>query len=364
MLSSSNTNLSSSNSKIIKESFNPNTPFNENAYEEFEHKENLFKKMRDRDSYNIHPNHQALFDALYLSLHNDELDMKKIIDEPSHKPKRQRDDHDKDPFAGADKHLKKRQKKPDSSKNDRDQVGTSKQGKSSSNPPKSNKHVDADEVIQGVVTDARECVKVVFHNITPTAPCKKPSADAGSEQAWFLELEKNANPPEAFDDIMGTTFAFSNFLKHRLQKDTLTKADLEGPIFQLLKGSCRSCIELEYHLKQCYLIFSKQLDWTNPEGDRIPKDFSKPLPLVGAPNRLYIQADHFFNKDLEYLRIVAKGMTIEESKDLTSLSLDELIKNLKVHEMIIMKDSEIVKAKGERKSLDLKGKKESSDESV
>ncbi|GJU51813.1 hypothetical protein Tco_1221368 [Tanacetum coccineum] len=52
----------------------------------------------------------------------------------------------------------------------------------------------------------------------------------------------------------------------------------------------------------------------------------------------------------------------EESKDLTLLSLDELTGNLKVHEMIIKKDFEKVKAKGERKSLALKAKKESSDE--
>ncbi|GKA35471.1 retrovirus-related pol polyprotein from transposon TNT 1-94 [Tanacetum coccineum] len=56
----------------------------------------------------------------------------------------------------------------------------------------------------------------------------------------------------------------------------------------------------------------------------------------------------------------AKVTTIEESKDLTSLSLNELIGNLKVHEMIIKKDYKIVKARGERKSLALKAKKESS----
>nr|GEW15846.1 alpha/beta hydrolases superfamily protein [Tanacetum cinerariifolium] len=52
----------------------------------------------------------------------------------------------------------------------------------------------------------------------------------------------------------------------------------------------------------------------------------------------------------------AKVTSIEESKDLTSLSLGELIGNFKVHEMIIKKDSEIVKAKVERKSIALKAK--------
>ncbi|GJU66692.1 zf-CCHC domain-containing protein [Tanacetum coccineum] len=59
----------------------------------------------------------------------------------------------------------------------------------------------------------------------------------------------------------------------------------------------------------------------------------------------------------------AKVMAIEESKDLTSLSLDELTGNLKVYEVIIKKDSEIVKGKRElNRSLALKAKKESSDE--
>ncbi|GKE46323.1 hypothetical protein Tco_1477581, partial [Tanacetum coccineum] len=52
---------------------------------------------------------------------------------------------------------------------------------------------------------------------------------------------------------------------------------------------------------------------------------------------------------------------IEESKDLSSLALDELIGNLKVHKVVMEKDSEIYKGKKERiKSIALKAKKESS----
>nr|GEW02678.1 UBN2 domain-containing protein [Tanacetum cinerariifolium] len=58
-----------------------------------------------------------------------------------------------------------------------------------------------------------------------------------------------------------------------------------------------------------------------------------------------------------------KVTTIEESKDMTSLSLDELIGNLKFYEAIIKKDSEMVKGKREQSSsLALKAKNESSDE--
>ncbi|GJW44890.1 hypothetical protein Tco_0073689, partial [Tanacetum coccineum] len=59
----------------------------------------------------------------------------------------------------------------------------------------------------------------------------------------------------------------------------------------------------------------------------------------------------------------AKVTSIEESKDLTSLSLDEFIGNLKVYEVVIKKNSEIVKGKKDQsKFLALKAKKESSDE--
>nr|GEX51507.1 hypothetical protein [Tanacetum cinerariifolium] len=58
-----------------------------------------------------------------------------------------------------------------------------------------------------------------------------------------------------------------------------------------------------------------------------------------------------------------KVMAIEESKDLSTLPLDELIGNLKVYEVVLEKDSEASKVKKENyKSLALKARKVSSDE--
>ncbi|GKF87143.1 hypothetical protein Tco_0258020, partial [Tanacetum coccineum] len=70
----------------------------------------------------------------------------------------------------------------------------------------------------------------------------------------------------------------------------------------------------------------------------------------------------------KFLRVLnpkwrAKVTAIEESKNLSSLALDEIIGNLKVHKDVMEKDSKIYRGKKERvKSFAMKAKKESSDD--
>nr|GEV57602.1 hypothetical protein [Tanacetum cinerariifolium] len=101
---------------------------------------------------------------------------------------------------------------------------------------------------------------------------KDRTVNDGLEQTWFNDLEKVAKNPVEFDDLIGSTIDFSNFIKHRLKIDKITKSELEGPIFKLLKG------------------------------DRCPYDLSKPLHLQGPPGHLTIPIDFFLNNDLEYLK--------------------------------------------------------------
>ncbi|GKD96786.1 hypothetical protein Tco_1380683 [Tanacetum coccineum] len=61
----------------------------------------------------------------------------------------------------------------------------------------------------------------------------------------------------------------SDLLRPRLVKlniKDLTQEILIGPAFNLLKGTYKSLIELEYHLEECSNATTERLDWHNPEG--------------------------------------------------------------------------------------------------
>nr|GEW38245.1 hypothetical protein [Tanacetum cinerariifolium] len=96
---------------------------------------------------------------------------------------------------------------------------------------------------------------------------------------------------------MSTPIDFSTFAMNRLKISKLRKADLVAPVYNLLKETCKSCVELENNMEECYCDL-----YDHPEGNRYPYDLSEPLPLQESQGRLTVLADFFFNNDLEYLR--------------------------------------------------------------
>ncbi|GKA49810.1 hypothetical protein Tco_0742883 [Tanacetum coccineum] len=99
------------------------------------------------------------------------------------------------------------------------------------------------------------------------------------EHPWFNNLVSAAKDPLTFNELMVTLIDFTKYAMNRLKIDNLTQAHLVEPVYELLKDTCTSSIELEYHMEECFKELTDKLDWNNPEGDRCPFDLTKPLPL-------------------------------------------------------------------------------------
>nr|GEX68939.1 uncharacterized mitochondrial protein AtMg00810-like [Tanacetum cinerariifolium] len=160
-----------------------------------------------------------------------------------------------------------------------------------------------------------------------------------SIQPWISELAKQSDSRSSFNELMDIPVDFSAFLMNRLRVDTLTPELLAGPTYKLLKGSCKSLVELEYHLEEVYKATTDQLDWVNPEGQQYPHNLLKPQPLI--PNnqgRCVIPFDHFINNDLEYLCGGAssrdfKRLCIQDIEDMLLLLVQGKLTNLTVKEL-------------------------------
>ncbi|GJV52916.1 hypothetical protein Tco_1448657 [Tanacetum coccineum] len=114
--------------------------------------------------------------------------------------------------------------------------------------------------------------------------------------------EGQENPRKSFDELTDTPFDFLAFVMNRLNVETLTPELLASPTFELMKGTCKSLIKLEYFFEEVYKATTEQLDWHNPEGQQYHHDLRKPLPLIpNSRGRQVIPFDHFINNDLAYL---------------------------------------------------------------
>nr|GEZ66416.1 hypothetical protein [Tanacetum cinerariifolium]GEZ66434.1 hypothetical protein [Tanacetum cinerariifolium] len=101
-----------------------------------------------------------------------------------------------------------------------------------------------------------------------------------NEAVKINDLEKQADSRSSFNELMDTPVDFSAFLMNQLKVDTLTPELLAGPTYELMKGSCKSLVELELFLEEVYKATTDQLDWNNPEGQQYPHNLLKSLPLI------------------------------------------------------------------------------------
>ncbi|GJQ89512.1 hypothetical protein Tco_0000651 [Tanacetum coccineum] len=320
------------------------------ALEEFDLKSALFKSMHKNKSANRNPANYRLYHALMEALIEDENAMDKEVADTvkDHKRKHDGDDDDDDddegPPAGSNqgKSTKKRRKresesakKPsttkESSKGKDPKVG-SKTGKSA--PAKDPVEEPTDKVImdeqptedipisdEGHVSDPEDTDNAHMPKIPDTTtwfrPIPEEERPASPEPEWVIppidlpEADNNwanafakahQDPDEnklhnKIDDIG----SFIRWYCRRIGKEELSKADLEGPAFMMVKGFHENNISLQFQMEECHKLLTNQIDLVNPEGHRIVPDISNPLPLGGPPGQVTIQPQFFFNKDLEYL---------------------------------------------------------------
>ncbi|GJS02997.1 hypothetical protein Tco_0319505 [Tanacetum coccineum] len=73
-------------------------------------------------------------------------------------------------------------------------------------------------------------------------------------------LARKEDPHESFNELIDSPIDFSAFVLNWLKVDTLTPELLVGPTFELMKGSYKSLVKLEYFLEEVYKATTDQLD--------------------------------------------------------------------------------------------------------
>ncbi|GKC40283.1 hypothetical protein Tco_1052667, partial [Tanacetum coccineum] len=89
--------------------------------------------------------------------------------------------------------------------------------------------------------------------------------DEETSQLPNCTLAQKEDTRDSFNELMDTPLDFSAFLMNRLKVDTLTQELLANLTFKLMKGSCKSLVELEYLFEEVYKEATDQLNWNNLE---------------------------------------------------------------------------------------------------
>nr|GEV92089.1 hypothetical protein [Tanacetum cinerariifolium] len=259
---------------------------------ELELKNILIDKMERNKSIHRSVEQKNLHKALVTAYESDKLILDTYGDTVTIKRCRDDQDEDEEPSARSNQASKRRRagKEPESTSapKEKTSMSTEKSTKGSKSHHKSaSKSALAEEPMHTTKRFRRTHTSGVHYR--PVQP-------------WISNLARKDNSCDSFNELMDTSLDFSAFVMNRLKVDTLTLELLTGLTFKLMKGSCKSLVELEYFFKEVYKVTTNQSDWNNLEGQQYPHDLRKPPSLIpNSRGRRVIPFDHFINNDLEYL---------------------------------------------------------------
>ncbi|GJS03879.1 hypothetical protein Tco_0320387 [Tanacetum coccineum] len=219
------------------------------SFSEFELIMILLNKMEESKSHLRTDYKKKLYDALVESYNTDE-DLFNTCGE-IFTLKRSQDDRDKDqdPSAGLDRGTKRRKssKEAESSKDLSHTVDDSGVQQDQEFDTGNNDEQPAD---QEVTKD--DWFKKPERPLTPDSDWnKRQHVDSQPPQTWISQVARAKEPHTSYDELIDTSFDFFAFFLNRLNIKDLTQEILVGPAFELLKGTCKSLTELEYHLEEC-----------------------------------------------------------------------------------------------------------------
>nr|GFA82634.1 hypothetical protein [Tanacetum cinerariifolium] len=221
-------------------------------------------KMEGNKSIHRSNEQRNLYKALVEAYESDKIILDIYRDTVTLKRRRD-DDADKDekPFAGTDRGSKRRRKgkEPDKSATAEEPMHTTFAIEEPSHP-EFNTGADDQPIVES--SQHPECFSQQKKPPTPDHDWNKTLlATHESIQPWISELAKQSDSLSSFNELMDTPMDFSNFLINRLKVDTLILKLLAGPTYELMKGSCKSLVELELFLEDVYKATTDQLDWRN-----------------------------------------------------------------------------------------------------
>nr|GEW88575.1 hypothetical protein [Tanacetum cinerariifolium] len=234
---------------------------------EMELKKILIEKMEGNKSIRRSNEQKTLYKALVKAYESDKLILDTYKETVTLKRRRDDDaDKDEEPSARPDQGLKRRRegKEPESASA---LIETATRSTDRSTQGSRSRQASASESAL-----AKEPMHTTSQMEEPSHPefdtCAEdqPIAVYGSIQPWISELAKQSESRSSFNELMDTPLDFSNFQMNQLKVDTLTLELLAGPTYELMKGSCKSLVELKYHLEEVFKATTDKLDWVNPEG--------------------------------------------------------------------------------------------------